>query len=123
MLIGSNVIIDNAQPSYADLRRFIAHHAPAVSAINALEALETAPGAKDGFRELITGKPRARQRSVQRERRLARLQTTFGKAREQQLIFSKAARGIDCLARLPIVGLRRIYFLLLLLRGIFITLR
>ena len=32
MLIDSNIIIYNAQPSYADLRRFIANHShPAVS--------------------------------------------------------------------------------------------
>jgi toxin FitB len=37
MLIDSNIIIYSAQPSYADLRRFIASHAPAVSAINYVE--------------------------------------------------------------------------------------
>jgi predicted nucleic acid-binding protein len=39
MLIDSNIIIYSAQASYADLRRFIADHAPAVSAISYVEVL------------------------------------------------------------------------------------
>jgi predicted nucleic acid-binding protein len=39
MLIDSNIIIYSAQPPYADLRRFIAIHAPAVSAISYVEVL------------------------------------------------------------------------------------
>jgi hypothetical protein len=33
MLIDSNINIYNAQPMYTDLRRFIADHNPAVSAV------------------------------------------------------------------------------------------
>src|SRR5262247_614325 len=39
MLIDSNVIIYSAQLPYADLRRFIADHAPSVSAISYVEVL------------------------------------------------------------------------------------
>ncbi len=39
MLIDSNIIIYAAKPEYADLRRFIAEHAPAVSAISYVEVL------------------------------------------------------------------------------------
>jgi predicted nucleic acid-binding protein len=39
MLVDSNIIIHSAQPSYADLRRFFADHAPAVSAISYVEVL------------------------------------------------------------------------------------
>ena len=34
MLIDSNIIVYAAKPEYADLRRFIAEHAPTVSAIS-----------------------------------------------------------------------------------------
>lgn len=39
MLIDSNIIIYAAQPKHADLRRFIAEHAPSVSAISYVEVL------------------------------------------------------------------------------------
>jgi toxin FitB len=39
MLIDSNIIIYSAQASYADLRRFISDHAPAVSAISYVEVV------------------------------------------------------------------------------------
>lgn len=39
MLLDSNIIIYAAQPEHADLRRFIAEYAPAVSAISYVEVL------------------------------------------------------------------------------------
>jgi predicted nucleic acid-binding protein len=39
MLIDSNIIIYASQPAHADLRRFIAEHTPAVSAISYVEVL------------------------------------------------------------------------------------
>lgn len=39
MLIDSNIIIYAAQEAHADLRRFIAQHAPAVSAVSYVEVL------------------------------------------------------------------------------------
>jgi toxin FitB len=39
MLIDSNIIIYAAQPQHADLRQWIAQHAPAVSAISYVEVL------------------------------------------------------------------------------------
>ena len=39
MLIDSNIIIYASKPEYADLRRFIAEHTPAVSAISYVEVL------------------------------------------------------------------------------------
>jgi hypothetical protein len=39
MLIDSNIIIYASRPEYAELRRFIAEHAPAVSAISYVEVL------------------------------------------------------------------------------------
>src|SRR5262252_7450892 len=39
MLVDSNVIIYAAQPAYPQLRRFIAEHAPAVSAVSYVEVL------------------------------------------------------------------------------------
>ena len=39
MLLDSNIIIYAAQPVYTNLRRFIAEHAPAVSAIGYVEVL------------------------------------------------------------------------------------
>ena len=39
MLIDSNIIIYAAQTGYDDLRRFIAQHAPAVSAVSYVEVL------------------------------------------------------------------------------------
>lgn len=39
MLIDSNIIIYASKPEYADLRRFIAEYAPAVSAISYVEVL------------------------------------------------------------------------------------
>lgn len=39
MLVDSNVIIYAAQPAYPQLRRFIAEHAPAVSAVSYVEIL------------------------------------------------------------------------------------
>jgi predicted nucleic acid-binding protein len=39
MLIDSNIIIYAAKPEYADLRRFIAEHGPAVSAVSYVEVL------------------------------------------------------------------------------------
>ncbi len=39
ILIDSNIIVYAAKPEYADLRRFIAEHAPAVSAISYVEVL------------------------------------------------------------------------------------
>lgn len=39
MLIDSNIIIYAAQPAHETLRRFIAQHAPAVSAISYVEVL------------------------------------------------------------------------------------
>lgn len=39
MLIDSNIIIYAAKPEHADLRRFIAEHAPAVSAVSFVEVL------------------------------------------------------------------------------------
>jgi toxin FitB len=39
MLLDSNIIIYAAQPAHADLRRFIAEHAPAVSAVSYVEVL------------------------------------------------------------------------------------
>ena len=39
MLIDSNIIIYAAQTGYDDLRRFIAQHAPAVSAVSYIEVL------------------------------------------------------------------------------------
>lgn len=39
MLLDSNIIIYAAQPEHADLRAFIAEHAPAVSAISVVEVL------------------------------------------------------------------------------------
>jgi predicted nucleic acid-binding protein len=39
MLVDSNVLIYAAQPGYAQLRRFIADHAPAVSAVSYVEVL------------------------------------------------------------------------------------
>jgi predicted nucleic acid-binding protein len=39
MLIDSNIIIYAAQPEYPELRRFIAGHAPAVSAVSYVEVL------------------------------------------------------------------------------------
>jgi predicted nucleic acid-binding protein len=54
MLIDSNIIMYSAQPPYAELRRFIAIHAPAVSAISYVEVL--------GYHRLIE---EHRQRFVQ----------------------------------------------------------
>lgn len=39
MLVDSNIIIYAAQPAYEALRRFIAQHAPAVSAVSFVEVL------------------------------------------------------------------------------------
>jgi predicted nucleic acid-binding protein len=39
MLVDSNILIYAAQPGYAQLRRFIADHAPAVSAVSYVEVL------------------------------------------------------------------------------------
>jgi toxin FitB len=39
VLIDSNIIIYAAQPSYSNLRQFIAAHAPAVSAVSYVEVL------------------------------------------------------------------------------------
>src|SRR5215210_6348404 len=39
MLLDSNIIIYAAQPEHAELREFIAEHAPAVSAISLVEVL------------------------------------------------------------------------------------
>src|SRR2546423_12399159 len=39
MLIDSNIIIYAAKPEYAELRKFIAEHAPAVSAVSYVEVL------------------------------------------------------------------------------------
>jgi hypothetical protein len=39
MLIDSNIIIYSAKPEHADLRKFIAQHAPAVSAVSYVEVL------------------------------------------------------------------------------------
>jgi hypothetical protein len=39
MLLDSNIIIYAAQPEHANLRRFIAEHSPAVSAISYVEVL------------------------------------------------------------------------------------
>lgn len=39
MLLDSNIIIYAAQPEYAELRRFIAEHSPAVSAVSFVEVL------------------------------------------------------------------------------------
>jgi predicted nucleic acid-binding protein len=39
MLLDSNIIIYSARPEHADLRTFIATHAPAVSAISIVEVL------------------------------------------------------------------------------------
>ena len=39
MLLDSNIIIYASKPEYADLRRFIAEHTPAVSAISYVEVL------------------------------------------------------------------------------------
>ncbi len=39
MLLDSNIIIYAAKPEYADLRRFIAEHTPAVSAVSYVEVL------------------------------------------------------------------------------------
>ena len=39
MLVDSNILIYAAQPVYAQLRRFIADHAPAVSAVSYVEVL------------------------------------------------------------------------------------
>jgi predicted nucleic acid-binding protein len=39
MLIDSNIIIYAAKPEHADLRRFIAEHTPAVSAVSYVEVL------------------------------------------------------------------------------------
>ncbi len=46
MLIDSNIIIYAAKPEHADLRKFIAQHAPAVSAVSVVEVL--------GFHQLTT---------------------------------------------------------------------
>jgi hypothetical protein len=39
MLIDSNIIIYAAKPEHTDLRRFIAEHSPAVSAVSYVEVL------------------------------------------------------------------------------------
>jgi toxin FitB len=39
MLLDSNIIVDAAQPEHGLLRRFIAEHAPAVSAVSIVEVL------------------------------------------------------------------------------------
>jgi toxin FitB len=39
MLVDSNILIYAAQPAHAHLRRFIADHAPAVSAVSYVEVL------------------------------------------------------------------------------------
>jgi|SRR5215213_1459037 len=39
MLIDSNIIIYAAKPEYAELRKFIAEHAPAISAVSYVEVL------------------------------------------------------------------------------------
>lgn len=39
MLLDSNIIIYAAQPEHPDLRRFVAEHAPAVSAVSYVEVL------------------------------------------------------------------------------------
>jgi toxin FitB len=39
MLVDSNIIIYAAKPEHAELRRFIAEHAPAVSAVSYVEVL------------------------------------------------------------------------------------
>src|SRR5438046_1572793 len=39
MLLDSNIIIYSTQPPHAELRRFIAEHAPAVSAVSYVEVL------------------------------------------------------------------------------------
>ena len=39
MLLDSNIIIYAAQPKYSELRRFIAEHTPAVSAVSYVEVL------------------------------------------------------------------------------------
>lgn len=39
MLLESNIIIYAAQPEHAELRRFIAAHSPAVSAVSYVEVL------------------------------------------------------------------------------------
>ena len=39
MLVDSNIIVYAAKPEHADLRRFIAEHSPAVSAVSYVEVL------------------------------------------------------------------------------------
>jgi predicted nucleic acid-binding protein len=39
MLIDSNIVIYAAKPEHADLRRFVAQHGPAVSAVTVVEVL------------------------------------------------------------------------------------